>query len=239
MVKRLRLRITSPPIVPPAPSDRKVMGPVTVAAMSSRSSKAALSACSARSMPTPPMPLKVKRPVPLTDPPFCALAPKLPMTSWAPENRPRAFTLRRRMPVTGLLMVALSVASWPLICGLPSVPRMSAETLTGPPMSTISTPVSRQSVSAVPPKRSWAKSGAALSRDTSPPSWPSGVSSACARPIVFPSATKSIRVARRSGVSAAFTPTSTGRELSDRPDRDRPRMRSSALPVGEPPRGCA
>ena len=126
------------------------MGPVTVAAISSRSSSAALSACIARSMPTPAMPLKVKRPVPVTDPPFCDAAAKLEMTSCAPEKRPRALTLARRMPVTGLLIVLLSVAKVPVMRGSPNVPRMSADTLTGPPISTISTPVSRHRVSAAP-----------------------------------------------------------------------------------------
>src|SRR3546814_3749048 len=61
-------------------------------------------------MPTPASPIKVKLPVPVTLPPFCAVAAKSVMTSCAPEKRPRALTPCRRMPVTGLLIAALPVA---------------------------------------------------------------------------------------------------------------------------------
>ena len=148
-VKRPRSSLSCPDIRPPRPSERIVSGPVTVAAISSRSSNCALTTLNLRSSCGRP-PEKSTDPAPAIVPPAGVLPPIWSSTRRDPPKRPLALRFCTTMPVTALSIRALTARIEPRICGSTIRPLMSAPIATGPDKSIISTPDRRQSVSAGP-----------------------------------------------------------------------------------------
>ena len=138
-----------PLIVPPIPLDLIASGPVTVAAMSPRSSSRALTASRLRLSALRP-PEKSIVPLPEIVPPPGVAPPIWVSASRDPLNRPAAVSRSITVPVTALSSRAPLAWIDPRICGSTIRPPMSAPIATGPDRSKISTPDKRHNVSAGP-----------------------------------------------------------------------------------------
>ena len=113
--KKLRFRVTSPEIRPPSTELRILIGPVTVAAKSSRAISAACWALMSITMPmpSPAATAKLKLPLPLSVPPPAVVPVRLGSSRREPSNWPVALILETTVPVRGLSSRALLVLTLP------------------------------------------------------------------------------------------------------------------------------